>query len=98
MLFFNESVPEDFEGTERLDKYIASTPNGMNRSKLKTGVAEILVNGKEAKLNTKVKAKDKIFLQWEDKIPDDIEPQDIPLNIIYEDENVTVVNKEQGMV
>ena len=98
MLFFNESVPEDFEGTERLDKYIASIPNGMNRSKLKTGVAEILVNGKEAKLNTKIKAKDKIFLQWEDKIPDDIEPQNIPLNIIYEDENVTVVNKEQGMV
>ena len=98
MPFFNEAVPKDFEGTERLDKYIASLPDGMNRSKLKSGATEIIVNGKNAKLNTKVKAGDKIFIQWDDKIPDDIEPQDIPLNIIYEDENVTVVNKKQGMV
>lgn len=98
MSFFNAKVPADFEGQERLDKYIASLPNGMNRSKLKSGVTEILVNGKKVKISQKVKANDQIDIQWENNIPDNIDPQDIPLDIIYEDENVTVVNKKQGMV
>ena len=98
MPFFNETVPAEFTGTERLDKYLSSLPNAMNRSKLKSGIIELLVNEKKAKLNSKIKAGDKIYFQWEDSIPDDIEPQNIPLDIIYEDENVTVVNKKQGMV
>lgn len=98
MSFFSAKVPVDFEGQERLDKYIASLPNGMNRSKLKSGVTEILVNGKKVKISQKVKANDQIDIQWENNIPDNIDPQDIPLDIVYEDENVTVVNKKQGMV
>ena len=70
----------------------------MNRSRLKSGLTNILVNGKKQKISFKVKASDQIDIEWEDQIPDDIEPQDIPLNIVYEDENVCVVNKEQGMV
>jgi len=98
MPFFSAKVPQDYDKGERLDKYIAALPNGMNRSKLKSGVSEILINGKKVKLSQKVKANDQIDLQWEENIPDDIEPQNIPLDIIYEDENVTVVNKKQGMV
>ena len=98
MPFFSEKVPADFEGSIRLDKFIATRPNGMNRSKLKSGVTEILINGKKVKLSAKVQASDQIDIQWEDNIPDDIEPENLPLDIIYEDENVTVVNKKQGMV
>lgn len=98
MPLFIKTVPEDFSGTERLDKYIASLPDGMNRSKLKSGVLEILVNSKKAKLSQKIKKGDTISIQWEDNIPDNIEPENIPLDIIYEDNNVTVVNKHQGMV
>ncbi len=98
MPFFSVKVPDDFENMERLDKYIASLPNGMNRSKLKSGVTEILINGKKSKLSQKIKAKDQIDIQWEDNIPDDIIPEDIPLEILFENENVTVVNKKQGMV
>ena len=98
MPFFSEKVPADFEGSISLDKFIASLPNGMNRSKLKSGVTEILINGKKVKLSAKVQASDQIDIQWEDNIPDDIEPENLPLDIIYEDENVTVVNKKQGMV
>jgi len=98
MPFFSIKVPEDYSGQERLDKYIASLPNGMNRSKLKSGVNEILVNGKKVKISQKIKAKDQIDIQWEDNIPDNIEPENIPLEIIFENENVTVVNKHQGMV
>ena len=98
MPYFSVKVPVDFEGQLRLDKYIATLPNGMNRSKLKSGVTEILVNGKKVKLSQKVQAKDQIDIKWEDSIPDNIIPENIPLNIIFENENVTVVNKKQGMV
>lgn len=98
MPFFSAKVPADYPSTERLDKYIASLPNGMNRSKLKSGITELLVNGKKVKISQKVKAGDQIDIQWEDNIPDDIIPENLPLDIIYEDENVTVVNKAQGMV
>lgn len=98
MPYFSIKVPEDFQSSIRLDKFIASQPNGMNRSKLKSGVTEILVNGKKSKLSQKVSALDQIDIGWEDNIPDNIDPENIPLDIIYEDENVTVVNKKQGMV
>src|SRR5574344_2167653 len=70
----------------------------MNRSKLKSGICEILLNGSRSKLSAQVSAKDQIDIEWEDNIPTDIEPENIPLEILYEDENVTVVNKKQGMV
>lgn len=98
MPFFKNIVPSDYNLSERLDKYIANLPDGMNRSKLKSGVTEILINEKKAKLSQKVKANDNIYIVWEDNIPDNIEPQNIPLDIVYEDDNVTVVNKKQGMV
>ena len=98
MSVFTVKVPLEYNKAERLDKYIASLPNGMNRSKLKSGVTEILVNGKKSKLSQKIAAGDLIDISWEDNIPDNIEPENIPLEIIYEDENVTVVNKAQGMV
>ena len=98
MPFFSVKVPQDYELNQRLDKYIASLPNGMNRSKLKSGINEILINGKKSKISQKIKANDQIDIQWEDNIPDNIEPENIPLDIIYEDNNVTVVNKKQGMV
>ena len=98
MPFINIKVQSDYDKQERLDKFIASVEGGMNRSKLKSGVTNILINGKKAKLSQKVKANDVIDIEWEDNVPDDIIPQNIPLDIIYEDENVTVVNKKQGMV
>ncbi|MBP5603834.1 MAG: RluA family pseudouridine synthase [Treponema sp.] len=98
MPYFSTKVPSEYSANERLDKYIATLPNGMNRSKLKSGVTEILVNGKKSKLSQKIKANDVIDIEWEDNIPQNIDPEDIPLDIIYEDENVTVINKAQGMV
>ena len=58
MPFFSVKVPKDYEKNERLDKFIASLPDGMNRSKLKSGVTEILINAKKAKLSQKLKAGD----------------------------------------
>lgn len=91
-------VPENFCGDMRLDQYVASVPNGMNRSHLKTAAQEILLNGKNAKLSSKIGGGDIIDILWTDEIPENIEPENIPLSVVFEDENVTVVNKRQGMV
>lgn len=95
---FSAAVPDTQGSPVRLDKFIAEAFQDMNRSKLKSGVTEIFLNGKKSKLSAKVKAGDKIEIVWEDSVPSDIEAENIPLDIIYEDENVTVVNKAQGMV
>jgi 23S rRNA pseudouridine1911/1915/1917 synthase len=80
----------------RLDKYIAHNA-GLTRSKLKSGVKKILLNGQDAKLSSKIKDGDTVEILWEEA-PPAYEPQDIPLDILYEDSAVTVVNKAQGMV
>lgn len=103
MPFFSTKVPSDFQGSSRLDKFIASIKDfpdssSMNRSRLKTCALNLMVNGKKAKLSGKVKAGDLIDLEWEENIPQNIEPENIPLDILYEDENICVVNKKQGMV
>ena len=90
-------VPENAK-SERLDKFIAENIAQMNRSKLKAGAVSLLVNGKPQKIAYKVRPNDKIDLDWQDNIPSNIAPEEIPLDIIYEDNDVTVVNKAQGMV
>jgi 23S rRNA pseudouridine1911/1915/1917 synthase len=82
---------------ERLDSYVASNQN-ITRSRLKQGVISIKVNGKESKLSAKLKGEEEIEISFEDPVPEDILPENIPLDILYEDDNVTVVNKFQGMV
>lgn len=98
MAVINYTVPSDYLKTCRLDSYIAGLPGGMNRSKLKTGVKSITINGKAQKISYKVKPGDNILIEWEDSVPEDIIAQPIPLEIIYEDKNVCVINKPQGMV
>lgn len=92
------TVPADFSGTMRLDSYIASLPDGISRSQLKSCAQELLLNGKNAKLSAKVSAGDVIDVLWEESIPENIEPEDIPLDIVYEDADAAVINKRQGMV
>ena len=98
MPFFNAIVPKDYKKNERLDKYITCVFKDMNRSKLKSGLISLTVNGKNAKLSSKIFSGDEILLEWDETIPNDIVPENIPIDIIYEDKNVTVVNKHQGMV
>ncbi len=91
-------LPDDYALGERLDLFVSKLPDGMNRSKLKSTALNVLVNGKDAKLSHRMKASDLLEIDWEENIPEDIEPENIPLRIIYEDSNVAVVNKAQGMV
>lgn len=89
---------KDLESSQRLDTYVSKNLENFSRSRLKNGVEKILLNDKIAKLSAKVNNGDKIYIQWQDPIPEALIPENIPLEILYEDENVTVVNKKQGMV
>jgi 23S rRNA pseudouridine1911/1915/1917 synthase len=70
----------------------------MRRSQIKTRRLQATVNGKTAKLSRLLKAGDTLSLVWQDAPPTDIIPEYIPLDIVYEDERVIVVNKPQGLV
>lgn len=82
---------------ERLDAY-ASSVEGITRSRLKNGVTSITVNGRQAKLSTKLSGGETVEILWDDPVPENIVPEDIPLDVIYENKDVLVINKKQGMV
>ena len=85
----------------RIDKYLMNRIENASRNKIQNAAkaGNILVNNKPVKPNYKVKPDDiiSIVLAYP---PKEIEiiPQDIPLNILYEDEDILIVNKEAGMV
>ncbi len=85
----------------RIDKFLISRIEGGTRNKLQQAITAgmVLVNGKEVKSNYKVRPGDEIQI-YSDTDPEtsEIVPEDIPLNIVYEDEDVLVINKKAGMV
>lgn len=84
----------------RLDKYLAAQDEALSRSRIQSLVDEgqILVNGHIQKANYKVKGNDTIVLTMEDDRELEVEAENIPLDIRYEDEDVIVINKPKGMV
>jgi pseudouridine synthase, RluA family len=85
------------EGEEgRVDK--AAVLHGVPRSVFSLDKTVIAINGKSAKKSAKVKDGDEVNLCWEEEVFENIEGEDIPLNILYEDEAILVINKESGMV
>jgi 23S rRNA pseudouridine1911/1915/1917 synthase len=83
----------------RLDKYI-SEHSDLSRSRVQELLTsgDILVNSKQEKPSYKVAIGDKISVHIPKLVPLNVEPEDIPLDIVYEDNDVIVVNKPQGMV
>lgn len=94
---FELEVPEGI-GTLRLDSFCSSVLTGMSRSRLKTGVQSVQLNGQHVKLSRTVQAGDRIKLVWNNPLPDSLIPEHIPIRIVYEDNDVIVVNKRAGMV
>lgn len=84
----------------RLDKCITLLAPELTRSQLKTLNCLVKLNGKEEKLSKTVKSGDAIEIEY-DILPDISgrpEPENIEIDIIYEDNNVAAINKKQGMV
>ncbi len=95
-----EITVEDTSG-QRLDQYLSErTELGLSRTYLGRLIKEqaILVNGKNAKASTRVKIGDQIRLDIPEPETLDVEPENIPLDIVYEDADLLIVNKPKGMV
>jgi 23S rRNA pseudouridine1911/1915/1917 synthase len=95
---YSGAVEQDIPRGFRLDRYVAEHLKLLTRSQLKTRALEVRLNGKPVKLSRPVKGGDTLELCWAPPEPVDLIPEDIPLEILYEDERVVVINKAQGMV
>ena len=95
-----EFVVHKGEKAKRLDLYLSSSFPGHSRSSLQKMIAEgdILVNDRTVSRHYKVKEKDIITINLPPAKPQRAFPEKIPLDIIYEDEAIIVVNKPAGMV
>lgn len=85
---------------ERIDKYLAEVMNDYSRSFLQKQLKDgnVSINGKKAKASIKIAEDDEIVILIPDNKEPDIEPENIPLDILYEDNQLLVVNKPKGMV
>jgi 23S rRNA pseudouridine1911/1915/1917 synthase len=96
---FNHTVTDILpSGGVRLDRYIAENLRLLSRSQIKARELQAIVNGKEAKISRMVKNGDALELSWKEAEPINIIPENIPLDILYEDERAVVINKPPGMV
>ncbi len=84
----------------RIDSYLNDRIKNVSRTRIQNGIKSgaVRVNGKQVKSNYRVAPQDEISVVVPHHESYEIIPEDIPLNITYEDEDVLVVNKPAGMV
>lgn len=84
----------------RLDKFLAISKPEKSRSYLSKLIEDgnVLVNGKKEPASYRVKTNDEISLEIPEDSMTTIKAQDIPLDVVYEDSDILIINKPQGMV
>jgi 23S rRNA pseudouridine1911/1915/1917 synthase len=96
----NLEVPPEAAG-QRLDHFIATQLEGVSRSRVQLLLdqGDVLVNGAQAKPSLKLRGGEQIVITGEPHpAPLRATPQDIPLDVVYEDKHFAVVNKSAGMM
>lgn len=88
------------ESHPRLDAFLATRLADLSRSRIQSLIREqyILVNGNPAKPRDSVKPGDTMTIVVPEAVPDTASPQDIPLDILFEDRDIIVLHKAHGMV
>ena len=96
----NSIVVTDEDDLIRIDKFISEAGFELTRSRIQGLISDgnITVNDKVVKANYKVRENDHIKILIPDAVPVDIPAEDIPLDIVYEDDHILIVNKGKGMV
>ena len=94
---------ETVEGEPRLDLYVSNKlkeTHDLSRSRVQKLIEDgkVLVNKKIAKASLRIYGKEIIELEVPDPVELELKPQAIPLNIVYEDEHLIVIDKDTGMV
>jgi 23S rRNA pseudouridine1911/1915/1917 synthase len=92
-------VSEEDAGA-RLDAFLAARVEGVSRTTLKHAIeeGEVLVGGRESKPSYKLRAGERVEAELVEPPAAEVEPEDIPLEIVHEDDEVIVVNKPAGLV
>lgn len=87
------------EGEKRLDVFLSERLEDLTRSRIKKLIdgGMVAVNGKTVKAGTEIKPGDEVVAEIPDPVEYTAKPEDIPLDIVYEDEDIAVVDKPQGM-
>lgn len=96
---FTISVDENSEG-KRLDTFLAEVSENFSRSKIQSFIKSgaVKINGEEKKPSYTLRENDLVEFSIPEIAEIKIEPENIPLEIVYEDENMLVVNKPSGML
>lgn len=96
----NKIIVQAEDNNQRLDKFLVEQTEEDTRSTIqkKISAEAILVNGESVKANYKIKTNDVIEIKDYEEAPMFIEPENIPLDIVYEDDDLLVINKPTGMV
>ena len=86
--------------SERIDKFLTAECDDLSRAYLQKIIEKgnVLVNDKVVKSNYKLRLNDLVLLSIDEPEELDIPAEDIPLDIIYEDDDVILINKPKGMV
>jgi 23S rRNA pseudouridine1911/1915/1917 synthase len=100
-----ESEPESIVVTQdqaggRLDSFLASTTPELSRTKIQRAIddGDVLVNDIQVKSSYRLRPGDKIDLDLPKPVPVDLIAEPIPINIVFEDEDIAVVDKPAGLV
>jgi 23S rRNA pseudouridine1911/1915/1917 synthase len=90
---------KEIEEGKRIDIYIAENTD-ISRTSVQRLIEnqQILVNGKKVKVSYKIQNNDEISIQEEEAKEISLEAQEIPIDVLYEDNDIIVVNKPKGMV
>jgi 23S rRNA pseudouridine1911/1915/1917 synthase len=96
---FRFQIAEEMED-ERIDKCVSMLVDSLSRSFIQKLIKDdaVFVNGKAVKGSYRVKTDDEVLFKLPKSVEPDILPENIPLDILYEDDDVIVVNKPKGMV
>ena len=93
------TVSEEYDDY-RIDKYTSSLLEHKSRTYIQKLIKEgnVLLNGRKVAASARVHLEDEIVLNIPDSLELNIEAEDIPLDILYEDDDLVIVNKPKGMV
>jgi 23S rRNA pseudouridine1911/1915/1917 synthase len=91
---------EPLDSPQRIDTYIASCPLGLSRSLIKRlfGEGRVIVAGRKVRVSHKVSGGEEVIIEKPEQRSVEFKPEDIPLDIVYQDDHLAVVDKPAGLV
>jgi 23S rRNA pseudouridine1911/1915/1917 synthase len=91
-------IGDPADAGKRLDVFLAERLGEFTRSQARRRIADLSLNGTPVRLSRRLREGDRVSFSVVEPEPSALEPQDIPLDVIYEDPRVIVIDKPQGMV